>query len=150
MKTIFEGTSPRLHMLLRVRIAERNECRLALAAVGKSLDTIGGQLSELAAEMERLQRLTRRVTRPGSVNVNRAMDSYRYERLLELRQQQLKQREAATRQLVEAKRELVIHADREVRMVEKLLEQENQRRQLQLERAEQRAYDEIAHHRLAG
>lgn len=150
MPVNFEGTTPRLSMLLRVRVAERDHCRMALAAASKSLDTIRGQLAELAAEMERLQRLTRRVTRPGSVNVNRALDSYRYDRLLELRQQQLRQREAATRQLFEAKRELVIQADREVRIVEKLVEQEHQRQYLQRERREQQALDEVAHHRLAG
>ena len=86
---------------------------------------------------------------PGSLNMNRLLNSYRYDLLLEFRRQQLRRRESAMLEVVEAKRELVIEADREARVLEKLLEQEEQKLQRLEQRREQLLLDEIGHYRVA-
>lgn len=139
-------TNTRLATLLRVREAERDQRRTELAEAVHSLDLVRQHMVELAHEAERLQRLTREASRPGTLNINRLLNSHRYDLLLEVRHQQLSHREFALTSLVEGRREMVVDADREVRMLEKLIEKGEAHQQLTEQRREQNLLDAAARH----
>jgi flagellar export protein FliJ len=137
-------STSRLTSLLHIRGAERDQCRTELAEAIHARETIQQQLVELTRETQRLQHLARDASRPGSLNVDRLLNSHRYDLLLELRRQQLEQRRIATESVVQSRREALLAADQEFRMLEKLLEAESQRQQSAVRREEQNQLDEIA------
>jgi len=137
-------SNSRLATLLRVRESERDQRRTELFHAVHSLDIVRKQLTELAQEAQKIQRLTRESSRPGSLNVNRLLNSHRYDLLLEVRHQQLCQRESALTSLVERRREMVVDADREVRILEKLIEKEDDQRRLTQHHLDQQLQDEAA------
>lgn len=134
----------RLIPLLHVRQGERDQCRVELAEALHALDVVRQQLAELAREMGRAENVTRAATQPGVLNVDRLRNIHHYVRLLELRRQQLQQREAAMEQVVQGRRESLLDANQQVRTLEKLLDVESQKRDLATRRAAQRHLDEIA------
>jgi flagellar export protein FliJ len=138
------NANSRFLSLLHVRRAERDRGRVELAEALHAVDAIRQQMAELSREMQRTQQMTRAASRPGALNVNRLRTTHQYEHLLELRCRQLQQREAAMESVVQTRRESLVAANQQVRMLEKILEAEMEELQLASERDTQRELDEIA------
>lgn len=132
----------RLQPLVRVREAVRDERR------GQLAEALGIQ----AALAERRQALTNLLgearlghTAPaGRVDVDRLLDAERYEMLLLAESRQLAQQEASVAAEVEKRRQALVWADQDVRVLEKLRDAQRLRWQGAMAREEMNELDEIA------
>src|SRR5262245_30115753 len=110
----------RLSALLRLRDNVRDECRQQLAAAQREEDIILARMMELDAELESLRRLSHAASRPGPVNIDRLLDTARYEMTVRAQRQaaDLQQKSAAAE--IDRRRAALVEADREVKILEKL------------------------------
>lgn len=134
----------RLATLLRIREATRDQRRGALAEAYRVDELLRGQLEQNENELEQLKSHCRRVVGPGEVNVDRLAEAQRYE--LTLRRQEahiLRQREAVAHE-IERRRQALIEADREVRVLEKLREKQAESHRREEEYREAKRLDEVA------
>jgi flagellar FliJ protein len=137
----------RLAPLLRLHEATRDERRAQLAEAFRAEDTLRARMRELEQDLANLKDECRRSSRPGDVNVDRLIDSQRYELLMLAQRQLLKQHEQTLAEEIERRRAALVAADREVRILEKLREkqeQEHRRREL---REDVKILDEVAERR---
>jgi flagellar export protein FliJ len=134
----------KLTTLLRIREAERDECRSRLADAQQAEDIVNARIADLDADLGRLRDEAGRRSRPGPMNVDALMELQRYELLLKAeRQATVQQRELVAAE-VERRRETLVAADREVRVLERLRETQQQRHRQAEERQQRKALDEIA------
>src|SRR5688500_14521933 len=106
----------RLAPLLRLHEATRDERRAQLAEAFRAEETLQARMRELESELENLKRECRRSSGPGSVDVDRLIDSQRYELLMLAQCQMLKQHEKTLAEEIERRRAALVAADREVRI----------------------------------
>src|SRR5689334_13830827 len=132
----------RLASLERLRIHTRDERRAYLA---EALDA-QRKLEERVLELENNLRALRKMQTlgAGKVNVDRLLDAGRYEMLMRLEQQQAGQQLEAVKVEVERRREMLVAADREVKVLEKLEQTERARFDEEQRRREVKEMDEIA------
>ena len=134
----------RLATLLRLRIAERDDRRSDLAKALAAGEVLREQRQVLTAERAENLALVRRLAAPGSGNVDAMIQSQRYQAILKLRDAQLAAQEAQVEREIERRRQLLVEADRQVRVLEKLeARQKGSHRQL-MEKQEARRLDEVA------
>jgi flagellar protein FliJ len=134
----------RLATLLRMREATRDQRRGALAEAYRVDELLRRQLDATGNELEQLKGHCRRAVGPGEVDVDRLVEAQRYE--LTLRRQQahvLGQREVVAGE-IERRRQALIEADREVRVLEKLREKQADAHRCAEEYREARRLDEVA------
>lgn len=134
----------RLATLLRLREAARDERRVELGEALRADRVLEDQLNEIASDLADLLADAIRTASPGRVNIDRLLTAQRYELLLRAKQQgTMKQRELLAQEI--AKRQaLLIEADREVRVLEKLREVHQDRHRETEEKRDQALMDEIA------
>ncbi len=134
----------RLAPVLRLREAARQERRAALAEAYRVDDLLRGQIESVAAEMERLRNVSRQAGGPGPVNVDRLVETQRYQAALgNQRGQVLRQRETVTVE-IERRQQALLAADRDVRVLEKLRQRQAERFRLEEDRREMKRLDEAA------
>jgi len=139
----------RLATLLRLREAARDERRTQLAEAYRVDDILQQRLRRVRAEIDQLRAECRRVAGPGTVDIDRLVESQRYELSLRAQQQQLlRQREAVTAE-IERRRAALVEANREVRVLENLREKQAARYQQEENRREIKRLDEVAQRRAA-
>jgi flagellar export protein FliJ len=114
----------RLETLLRLRIAERDERRADLAKALRAEELLFDQQRQLAAEQAAVLVATREQNTPGEANVDGLLQNSRYLLVLRARGQQLTQQMAQVAAEVERRRQSVVEADRQVRVLEKLRERQ--------------------------
>jgi flagellar FliJ protein len=134
----------RLTPLLRLHEATRNERRAHLAEAYRADEILRGQVAEVEQGLAALKQECRRSAQPGTVNVDRLIDSQRYEFLLLAQRATLKQHEEALAAEIERRRQALVDADREVRILEKLRETQQQQHNQEIERHEVKLMDEVA------
>jgi flagellar export protein FliJ len=136
--------------LLRLREAARDDRRAELAEALRAHETLGQWIDQANREVDRLHGACRQVAGPGTVDVDRLAAAQRYELLLRAKLQQLHaQRERLTPE-IERRRQALVHANRDVRVLEKLRENQHQRYQAEGERRQVRILDEVAQMRALG
>jgi flagellar FliJ protein len=134
----------RMTTLLRVREGVRDECRLQLTEAQRAEDIILARISEIDEELGGLRVHTQRVSGPGPVNVDRLLDAGRFEMILKA------ERFAAEEQLktvaaeVDRRRQLLVEADREVKVLVKLREQQTARHRFEEGKRETKRLDATA------
>ena len=134
----------RLATLLRLREADRDERRGELAEAYQADQIMENQQKELEANLAELALKCREAVAPGPVDVDRLVDTQRFEILFrEQRQHLLQQREAAAVE-IERRRARLVEANREVRVLEKLKERQMQRHREEEGRREVKVLDEVA------
>jgi len=139
----------RLATLLRLREAARDERRTQLAEAYRVDDVLQQRLSRVREEMDRLREQCRRAAGPGTVDIDRLVESQRYELSLRAQQHQLlRQREALAAE-IERRRAALVEANREVRVLENLREKQAARYQQEENRREIKRLDEVAQRRAA-
>jgi len=132
----------RLETLLRVRRLHRDERRNELAQAFRAEAVIMEQINQSERDLAAVRRT--RVVRPGTVNVDRLVDSQRFEMTLRLDGIQLAAQRAQIAEEIERRREQLVAADRDVRVLEKLREKQQTQHGEALQRLANHEMDEIA------
>jgi len=134
----------RLAALLRLRESRRDECRAALAEAYRIDEVLKSQFDGLSRELDALREFCRQKASPGSVDIDRLVEAQRYELVARAQQQQIaKQREAVAAE-IERRRQALVEADREVRVLEKLRERQVEQHRREEELREAKRLDEVA------
>lgn len=134
----------RLATLLRLREAARDERRAQLAEAYRALEILAKNLQEVDHEMAELRVFSGEASRPGDVDIDRLLQSHRYELLLRAQRQSLLQQQRQVTEETERRRLALVEADRQVRVLEKLRESKWQEH-LRLEEARDvKLMDEVA------
>jgi flagellar protein FliJ len=134
----------RLTTLLRLREATRDRRRVELAEVRQLDDKLAARLEELSHEQTRLQSQSREAAQPGAVDVERLAGIYRYAALLRDERDDLRRRRKTLAVEIERRRQLLVEADRDVRVLEKLRERRIEQHRLEDERRTVKQLDEAA------
>lgn len=134
----------RLETLEKLRIAQRDQHRAALADGYRAEQILTDQRAALAAEAAALRESQRVVLGSPRLDVNQLVEAQRYDMVLHAQQQQLKDQSARLAVEVERRRLAVVEADRAVRVLDKLDERRRAEHRKQQERLEHRLLDEVA------
>ena len=134
----------RLATLLRLREATRDERRTELAEAYRADNVLQEHLGHVGQELNWLQAQCRKAAGPGTVDVDRLVEAQRYEITLRARQGQLTQQREAVGAEIDRRRQALVGADREVRLLEKLREKQARRHREEENRQEIKQLDEVA------
>ena len=134
----------RLESLLRLRLADRDQRRADLAKAQRAEEALVAQGAVLEREQGANQVLSRRWSSPGAADVDRLIAAHRYELVLRTGLQQLAAQIVQVRGEVGRRRQALVEADRQVRVLEKLCERQQLAHQLREEKREQKELDERA------
>ena len=136
----------RLATLRKVRESHRDELRGKLAEAFRAAQLLEEQQLAVAKEIVDLQDIQRRTTSSANTNVNALMESQRYQTVLRSQQSTLREQAKLLAAEVERRRQIVINADQQVRVLEKLDKRQRLQHELAQSRVEAREMDEIASH----
>ena len=134
----------RLATLLRLREATRDERRTELAEAYRADNLLSEHLDRVGQELSWLRALCRKVAGPGTVDVDRLAETQRYELVLRAQQNQLAGQREAVGAEIDRRRQTLLEADRDVRVLEKLRHKQAQRHRREEERQEIKQLDEVA------
>jgi flagellar protein FliJ len=134
----------RLSTLLRLREAWRDERRTQLAEAQQAEQLILDRIAEIERELADAERRALDAARPGVVNVDRLADSARFEMILKVERQSADQQRQAVAEEVQKRREALVAADREVRVLEKLRDSQHERHRDEEAKQEAKRLDEMA------
>jgi len=134
----------RLTALLRIREARRDECRAALADAYRVDDVLRKQFEGLSREIDALREYCRLKASPGTVDIDRLVEAQRYELVTRAKQQNVTQQRQAVAGEIERRRQALVEADREVRVLEKLRERQVEQHRREEDLREVKRLDEVA------
>jgi flagellar FliJ protein len=134
----------RLAPLLRLRESVRDERRTALAEAYRALDILSERQTAVEREIESLTGDYRRSSAPGALDVDRLIRRHRHELLLRTNQKELARQHSILQQEIERRRDALVAADRDVRVLEKLRERQADRHAEIEAQREQKQLDEVA------
>jgi flagellar protein FliJ len=134
----------RLATLQKVRAAARSERRAALAEAFRAEQVLASHRAELLAEESALLALQRSAADGTYLNVTRLLEAQRYELLLKARGQELAKQATLLSAEIERRRQLLIEADRGVRVLELLDERKRREHAREAARREIKELDEAA------
>lgn len=112
----------RLETLLKLRRAALDEQRAKLAEIYRAEEALKEQQRQLQQQREEAQVQRRAAAGRGVVNVDAVLNTQRYEWVLQSHRAVLGEHERKLAEAMEQQRRLVIEADREVKVLEKLHE----------------------------
>ena len=134
----------RLATLMKLREAARQERRAQLAQAYQAEAILQEQEQTLEQELAGLIDRTRDEVRPGQVNVDRLLTTQRYELLLYTQQKQTHEQRQVVAAEIEQRRAMLVEADRQLRVLEKLKERKAKRHRDEENRREIKWMDEVA------
>ena len=134
----------RLQTVLRLRIAERDERRGELAKALRAAEILQERRQQLMEEMKDNQELARKLAEPGKANIDRILQTHRYEAILKGTLAQLVTQEKQVAAEVDRRRQVLTEADRQVRVLEKLEERKREEHVRGELRQEMKQLDEVA------
>ncbi len=139
----------RLRTLLRLRESARDDCRAKLGEAIQAEQVLQRQMSQVAFELTTVREKVRTSTQVGEVNVDQLLSTHRYELLLRAQHQQFMEQARQVAEEIERRRVILVEADKQVRILEKL--RENQRSEFDFaeEKLRVKELDEIASQRYA-
>lgn len=132
----------RLQTLLRLREHARDERRAQLADALRVDAELQRRQQELETDLTGARDSQR--IRPGVVDIDRLLSAQRYELLLQAHLAGVVQQRAHVAKEIDARRQVLVEADRDVRVLEKLRETQHQRWNADQQRLDQRRFDEVA------
>jgi flagellar FliJ protein len=139
-----KGFEFRLQTLLKVRAAERDECRQQLAKAYRADQILVEHREQLQVELNETKRCARQLVEPGNLRVEHLLNANRYELVLAAQIQQLEEQRKLVATEIERRRQLLVEADRKLRILEKLKERQWAEYLNQEEKVDIRNLDEIA------
>jgi flagellar protein FliJ len=132
----------RLDSLVRLREAVRDERRSQLAEAMRIQASLDEDMQQLRLKLDEARQMH---TAPrGAVDIDRLLVAERYEMVLLLEKHKLEQQQASMNAEVEKRRQALVWADQDVRVLEKLRETQFQRWRAGSERDALEHLDEIA------
>ena len=134
----------RLQTLRRLREIHRDEQRSRLAMAYEAERILARQRADLAAEQQAVSDAQRVMMQGGAVDVNQLLSAQRYRLALEAQAKTLAEQAERVAEEVERRRQAVVEADREVRILDKLEERQRLAHQQSAGRAEAKVLDEVA------
>jgi flagellar FliJ protein len=134
----------RLATLQRVRQARRDRERAALAEAYHAEQVLVERRQQLAAEQAELRNLQRSAVAERCLDVNRLLEAQRYELVLKAREMEIGRQMATIAVETERRRQVLVEADRDVRVLELLDERQLREHQRRQQRVEAKQLDEAA------
>ncbi|NQU25758.1 MAG: flagellar export protein FliJ [Candidatus Nealsonbacteria bacterium] len=134
----------RLATLLRLREETRDERRAELAEAYRVDDLLQQQLEQMDQQRRTLVERCRKAVGPGSVDVDLLVEAQRFDLTLKAHRKQLEGQREQVAVEIERRREVLVAANREVRVLEKLREKQSQRHREEENRREAKQLDEAA------
>jgi flagellar protein FliJ len=134
----------RLATLQKVREATRDQQRASLAEAFRAEQVLAENRAQLVVEEQELRALQRSATDGRYLDVNRLLEAQRYELLLKAQSQELAKQALLLAAETERRRQALVEADREVRVLERLDERHRRAHTREAERAETKRLDEAA------
>jgi flagellar FliJ protein len=130
--------------LLRLREATRAQRRAELGEAYRVGDVLQQQIDQVAGELRRLQADYRAAAGPGTVDVDRLVEVQRCELALRAHGKRLQHQRETVDAEIERRRQVLVEANREVRVLEKLREKQADRHRREEGRKEIKQLDEAA------
>jgi flagellar protein FliJ len=134
----------RLAALLRLREATRDERRVQLAESQRADVELQNQLEQLDEQRNRLQGECREAAGPGEVDLPRLVEAHQFATTLRAQVEQVQEQRRALGAEIDRRRQSLLEADREVRTLEKLRENQLQAHCQDENRQEAKRLDEAA------
>jgi len=134
----------RLASLLRLRETTSDERRVQLAEVHRADAELEHQQKRLEAELQRLLQVCRTTAGPGAVDLPRLVEADQYASTLRTREGELQRRRQALAAEMVLRRQSLLEADRDVRTLEKLRENQSRAHRQEEDRQEGKRLDEAA------
>ena len=134
----------RLETLEKLRSAERDERRVALADGYRAEQILNEQRQAVADESAALREAQRHLLASPYLDVNQVMESQQYDTILHAQAKVLGDQAHRLAVEVERRRLAVVEADRAVRVLDKLDERRRAEHRKAQQRTEHRELDEIA------
>jgi flagellar export protein FliJ len=134
----------RLSTLLKLRNQTRDERRNLLAEAYRAEAVLSDRLRRTDEELDELANDYRTATLPGRIDVDRLLDHHRQESVLRAERQEYVRQQRILADEIERRRLALVSADREVRVLEKLREQQHEREDEADRRRETKQLDEFA------
>jgi flagellar FliJ protein len=134
----------RLDTLQKVREANRDTQRASLAEAFRAEQVLAENRAQLVAEERELRELQRSAIDGKYLDVNRLLEAQRYELLLKAQSQELAKQAILLTAETERRRQMLVEADREVRVLELLDAKHRQTHTRDAQRAETKRLDDVA------
>ena len=134
----------RMAPLLKLRESRRDECRAALAEALRVDEVLRKQIDNFDRELHALREFARQKSAPGGVDIDRLVEAQRYELVTRAQQRNVNQQRESVAAELERRREALVEADREVRVLEKLRERQIEKHRRDEELREIKRLDEVA------
>jgi flagellar FliJ protein len=134
----------RLASLMRLRESERDERREALAQAFRADQVLQQNQESIQTELHENQRQVQHCVSPGPISVERLLGRHRYELVLQTQLRQLQRQRQSIAAEIERRRQALVEADRELKILEKLRERHWQEYTFQQQKNDLRQLDEIA------
>ena len=134
----------RLETLQKVREAQRDLQRASLAEAFRAEQVLAENQAQLVAEERELRELQRSATDGKYLDVNRLLEAQRYELLLKAQGEELAKQAILLAAEAERRRQTLVEADREVRVLELLDERHRRAHDREEQRAETKRLDDVA------
>src|SRR3989442_1717619 len=119
----------RLESLLRLRCAQRDERRAELAQAFRAEEVLRRQRADVAAQIAQVRQ--QRATSGGTLNVDALLDAARHEFVLSSQQKVLEDQSVQVSAEIGRRRQVLVAADQQVRVLEKLKETQEERHRAQ-------------------
>jgi flagellar export protein FliJ len=134
----------RLNTLQKVREVHRDQQRASLADAFRAEQVLAENRAQLIAEERELRELQRSATDGKYLDVNRLLEAQRYELLLKAQGHELAKQAILLNAETERRRQALVEADREVRVLELLDARHHRAHDLDEQRAETKRLDDVA------
>jgi flagellar FliJ protein len=134
----------RLQTLRRLREIHRDEQRGRLATAYEAERILAEQRKAVVAETTALVDSRRQLMQQGSLDVTQLLTAQRYQLALEAQNRKLADQAAKLAEEVERRRQSLVEADREVRVLDKLEQRKRQQHREASQRAETKVLDDVA------
>lgn len=140
----------RLETLRKIRIAHRDEVRAKLAEAFQASQLLEERRQAVEDELAAMQVFQREAASREQSNVNSLMESQRYQAVIRAEQQTIQEQSKQLEAEIEKRRLVVVEADREVRVLDKLEERKLQQFKQHQNRTEIKLLDDVASQRFRG
>jgi flagellar FliJ protein len=134
----------RLESLLRLRMAERDRRREEVANAYRADQVLQQRQEAVEQELAETQRQTKQRSAPGTIHVDGLLNTHRYELVLTAQRQQIQRQRQVIATEMERRRQALVEADRDLRILEKLREKHASDFEYTQQKADMRQFDEMA------
>lgn len=134
----------RLATLQKLREIHRDELRSKLAEAVQAQQILEEQFAQVVTEIANLESMRRKAVTNSTINVDSLLEAQRYQGVLTMQQAKMREQMRLLAAEVERRREAVVEADRQVKVLEKLRERKLKEHHEQKQRAETKVLDEVA------